>query len=123
VNLCPEISMYYSCCQCLLIKASVYDIWNWYTMHALYHQSMDKMRYIPCTTKYSRKVMDNEISGSFSPIVCCRGDHGDEIQKPWSTMHARDNNDYEDLNKLFLNTLLCMEYSAFYPCFLLHIWN
>jgi hypothetical protein len=71
---------------------------------------MDKARSFPRTSKYSRKVMENETSGSFSSVTGAesrnlnsgsgsRGDHGGEIQKTWSPMYIKDKHDYDDLNK------------------------
>jgi hypothetical protein len=73
-------------------------------------EHMDKARSFPRTTKYSRKVMENETSGSFSSVTGAesrnlnsgsgsRGDHGGEIQKTWSPMYIKDKHDYDDLNK------------------------
>jgi hypothetical protein len=68
-------------------------------------------------SKYSRKVMEEETSGSFSSVTGAesrdlnsgshsRGDHGGEIQKTWSPMYIKDKHDYDDLsgdrNVLFL---------------------
>ena len=73
-------------------------------------ERMDKARSFPRTSKYSRKVMENETSGSFSSVTGAesrnlnsgsgsRGDHGGEIQKTWSPMYIKDKHDYDDLNK------------------------
>ena len=74
---------------------------------------MDKTCKLTCTSKFSRKVMDNGISGSTSAGTGdrsrdlnydsgSRGDHGGEVQKtrsPMYKMYIRDKHDYDDLNK------------------------
>ena len=76
-------------------------------------ERMDKARSFPRASKYSRKVMEEETSGSFSSVTGAesrdlnsgsgsRGDHGGEIQKtrsPMYKMYIRDKHDYDDLNK------------------------
>jgi hypothetical protein len=72
-------------------------------------ERMDKARSFPRASKYSRKVMEEETSGSFSSVTGAesrdlnsgsgsRGDHGGEIQKTWSPMYIKDKHDYDDLN-------------------------
>jgi hypothetical protein len=71
--------MYYSCHQCLLKKSPLYDIWNWYTMHSLYH------------LHFHHFYLLNSNSGS-------RGNHEGEILKTRQAVHERDKHD-GNLNK------------------------
>jgi len=70
---------------------------------------MDKTCYCTRTSKVSRKVMENESSGSLTPVTGARsrelnsdsgprGDHGGETQKTWSPIHIGDKHD-DNLNK------------------------
>jgi hypothetical protein len=72
-------------------------------------EAMDKTCNFTCISKFSRKVMDNEISGSSSAGTGdgsrnlnydsgSRGDHGGEIQKTRSPVNARDKHD-DNLNR------------------------